>query len=166
MTTSIVLPMVLRPGLGRKIVSILGALFLLAMGALIIAAGLDKPLVALPVGGLFCALGVVALLGVSKSRLTLDASGFTIHGFLGSRGYRWRDVEGAFRPLRAPTGQGFAVKVVVWNLVPGTQKKSTWRKVNRALGAEESLPAMFGGLNVEELAELLNQVRDDQKAAA
>jgi hypothetical protein len=163
-TASRTLPIVLRPGIARRIVIVLGGLLMVGMGSLILAAGMDKPLVALLVGGLFLGLGVAGLMAAFKSRLTLDADGFAIRGAFRGRAYRWRDVDGDFRPFRAPTGQGYAVKLVVWNLVPGAKKMTTWRKLNRKF-AEESLPAMFGGLNVAELAELMNQVRDDRKAA-
>jgi hypothetical protein len=166
MSTSTRLPIVLRPGLGRKIAIILGSLLFGAIGALIILAVLDKPLDLLGVGilllgCLLVAMSLVGLLSAFQSRLVLDAGGFALHGSFKTRSHRWQDVDGAFRPHHVETGQGASVAMVVWNLVPGTKPFSVWRKLNRTVG-EESIPAMFGGLNSEQLAALMNRIRDDQ----
>jgi hypothetical protein len=166
MTTSSSLPVVLRPGIGRRIAIILGSLILGAIGAAIVLASLDKGVVDLLGAGILL-LGIVlvaqspvGLLSAFQSRLALDSGGFALRGTFKTRRYRWQDVDGVFRPRRVDTGQGVSVGMVAWNLVPGTKPISAWRKLTRT-APEASIPAMFGGLNAEQLAALMNRIRDD-----
>jgi hypothetical protein len=169
------LPIVLRPGIGRRIAIVLGSLIFGAIAVLVIAVGLEKlgseksvdpwSLVAVLVGFLCGAMSLAGLLSAFLKQLTLDTEGFALKGVFKTNTYGWRDVDGEFRPFHVETGQGANVAMVCWNLVPGTKPISAWRKLNRTVG-EGSIPAMFGGLNAEQLAALMNRIRDDQTLQA
>jgi hypothetical protein len=169
MSPTTTLPIVLRPGLGRKILIFLGSLLFGAMAALIISTVPGKPLdlwllALVLLGCLFAGLSVAGLLATFRGQLRLDAEGFAVHGPFKTRSYLWREVDGDFFPHHVATGQGPNIATVAWNRVPGAQPVSAWRKMNRSVG-EEGISAMYGGLNVEQLAALLNRIRDDQAIA-
>jgi len=140
---------------------------LLAVSVAFVAAGIfmlpRRPLAAS--GGIvFFGLGiVVALLQLlpGSAYLELDERGFTTCTMFRKNFIAWADV-GKFFPLSLDVR---ARKMVAFNYAPGLQPHPTTRKFLTAIaGAEGALPDTYGR-SAEDLAELLNAIREERARA-
>lgn len=170
---SVSLPIILRPSVGRKIMMSLAAILTGALATLLITLGLNtlgtKPgpsMVALLIGAGFGLATLVSLLGVFRTTLILDAEGLTLQLPFRRLSCRWSEVDGDFYTYSLLINSFYTASFVCWDLKAGSEALSLWRKIKRSGAGEASINAMYGGLNAEQLAALLNRVRDDQVGPA
>lgn len=125
---------------------------MLGLGAVMVAASVFVSVQVSPVGWFAVALfGLCTLLAVLRlikpPTLELGQDGFTMHAtFPRVRTRSWAQCTG-FVAWRA----GVFYRTTL------TSKPRWWRRANRALGGDESIPVGFGGLPGTELADLMNR---------
>ena len=105
--------------------------------------------------------GLVALVGLfpNSSYLTLTERGFEFASLYRKHFVSWSDVE-SFLPIKIQSR-----RMVGWNYSPGFSKSQRIRRVNTArAGAEAALPDTYG-MSAEQLADLMNQLRNRQANA-
>ena len=139
-----------------------GALFL-GMSLIFVAAGIimvrDPSVDRIKAWGAVLFFGLCAAVFfwmlVRPMKLALDHDGFTLSGGLMRKQEqtRWQDVQGFFL-LRMPRG----VRTVGFNFEPAARQGSLLHNVNRAVGAEASLPPGWPG-SAQEMADDLNAYR-------
>ncbi len=169
------LPTTLRVNRWRKLFHSLFGLLLVGGGAWITWAALairssrrpgDVLLVSLFGVGL-ALLGVWMGAGVPKQRLQLTEDGFTFENpwhFRRTKRLRWKDVADDFCVIVVRRNGIPVSRLIAWKYSPEFRKPTFWRKLNGAMGWDDSIPAGFGGLSAEELATLMSRVRDERSA--
>lgn len=138
-------------------------LLLIAVSALFIAAGIwvgmERYDIAHYLMAGFCSLCALSLVAFCvqlhprASYLTLKKNGFVFCSLFRSHEVRWDDVE--FFDVMKIGG----TKMVVWNYVPEFSEQIRSRRAAAALtGCEAALPDTYG-FKAEDLAELMNQMK-------
>lgn len=145
------LPVVLRNSRRKMLLTLVASLAFVGAGFLMLA---DHPVsgyASIIFFGL-CALVFCINLLPNSSYLRLTSEGFTVCSTFRSRSIEWRDV-GPFGVTHIGTR-----KMVVWDSLRAVSKLG---KANRLVcGYASALPDTYG-LKAEELAELLNRLRDE-----
>jgi hypothetical protein len=145
--------LVLRPSLRPWLLTFLGCG---AFVALAVAMRQKQPIIAWA-GICFFGLGMLVCLSMlipGSCSLRLSPTGFTVRSFFYPTHYHWKDVS----PLVVLSISGN--KMVAFNFT-GVYKVGRWGNLSQATtGYASSLPGSFGGLTVEELADLMNDWRD------
>lgn len=107
--------------------------------------------------GLCALVGLVSLLP-NSSYLTLTEQGFLFASLFRKHFVAWSSVQ-QFVPVRIQSH-----RMVGWTYSAGFQKSKRLRRVNTAIaGVEAALPDTYG-MSVEQLAGLMNQLRDSHAA--
>jgi hypothetical protein len=116
----------------------------------------QQPLVAWLCGGLFglCSLVGIVNLHPRAGYLTLRKDGFEFASLFRAKFVRWSEVE-SFVPIRMSGN-----KFVAWDYAPGYEAHARIRRVNLSVsGVETMLPDTYG-FRHDELAALMNELRE------
>jgi hypothetical protein len=148
------LPVVLRSSRRKMLLMLLGSLAFVGAGFWMLSEHPVSGYTSIIFFGV-CALAFCVNLLPNSSYLRLTPDGFTICSTFRSRSIKWRDV-GPFGVTRIGTK-----KMVGWD---PSHPVSKLGKVNRVMcGYASAMPDTYG-LKPEELAEILNRLRDERSA--
>jgi hypothetical protein len=132
---------------------------LVAISAVFVAIGIftssKEPVMGLLSAGFFGLCGIVGVLGLipGGSYLLLERDGFTTSSLFRKHSYRWRDVS-PFGVKRISRN-----KMVCWNFAPNYSGPKRGASFSKTLtGIEAALPDTYGK-KAEDLAELMNELR-------
>jgi hypothetical protein len=132
---------------------------LVAISAVFVVIGIymspKEPVMGLLCAGFFGLCGIVGVLGLipGGSYLLIERDGFTTSSLFRKHSYQWRDV-GAFGVQRISRN-----KMVCWNFAPSYSGPKRGASISKTLtGIEAALPDTYGK-KAEDLAELMNELR-------
>jgi hypothetical protein len=149
----------LRPRPWKWLGILLGCLAFCVIAVLMLQEGRAMGWFCLAVFGLGAVIAVVALLP-RANYLLLDEDGFTFCSLFRAHRVRWEEVEG-FGVVRVASN-----RMVGWLYCQGQQPQGRGVRMSLALaGCHAALPENYG-LRAEELAQLLEQLRQEAQVRA